>query len=373
MAKCSLGAATAAVLLGTVTAAGSAEIRVGFINPTGPQAFWNQVNATMLAAAAQLAIEVDIRETERSREKAIVFANEFASRRPRLDYLIATNDVDAGGEIIKIADAAHLKLIFLNNELDKKDWLEYGEPRTKYANWLGSITPDHEGAGYGIATAILTEAARLKTNRPLKVLALTGDAATPASLERVQGLKRGIDVMTQLLGPGSVELVDVRHLDWTAAAAEASVREFSKSGTRIDALWAANDPMALGAMAALRERGYAPGKDVLIGGLNWSQDAVSKVLDGEMVVTHGGHFLLGAWAMVIVRDTYDGRDFAEEDVRLQVPMGAFDLPVARRFPEIGKVDWRRVEFARFSKTRNPEVTRYNFTPDAVLSRLPPNQ
>jgi hypothetical protein len=47
--------------------------------------------------------------------------------------------------------------------------------------------------------------------------------------------------------------------------------------------------------------------------------------------------------------------------------------VARRFPEIGKVDWRRVEFARFSKTRNPAVTRYNFTPDAVLSRLPPNQ
>ncbi|HEY6702885.1 MAG TPA: hypothetical protein VI010_02200, partial [Xanthobacteraceae bacterium] len=78
-------------------------------------------------------------------------------------------------------------------------------------------------------------------------------------------------------------------------------------------------------------------------------------------------------AMVILRDYHDGRDFAEEDVRLQFPMGAFDLPVARRFPEIGKVDWRRVEFARFSKTRNPAVTRYNFTPDAVLSRLPPNQ
>ena len=89
-----------------------------------------------------------------------------------------------------------------------------------------------------------------------------------------------------------------------------------------------------------------------------------------MVVTHGGHFLVGAWAMVILRDYHDGRDFAEEDVRLQFPMGAFDLPVARRFPEIGKVDWRKVDFTRFSKTRNPAVTRYNFTPDAVLSQLP---
>jgi ABC-type sugar transport system substrate-binding protein len=369
MVKCLRGAAAAVFVLGTVTAAWCADIRVGFINPTGPPAFWYQVNATMLAAASQLGINVDIRETERSRDRAIAFAKEFASRRPALDYLIATNDVDAGGEIIKIADAAHLKLIFLNNELEKKDWIEYGEPRTKYKSWLGSITPDHEGAGYGIATAILTEAARLKTSRPLRVLALTGDAATPASVERVQGLKRGVDVMTKLLGPGSVELVDVRWLDWTAATAERSVREFIQTGARIDALWAANDPMALGAMAALREEGYAPGKDVLIGGLNWSQEAVDKVLDGEMVVTHGGHFLLGAWAMVVLRDTHDGRDFAEEDVRLQIPMGPIDLPVARRFPEIGKVDWRKIDFTKFSKTRNPAVKRYEFTPDAVLANF----
>jgi len=362
-------AASAFVLLWTVTSAWTADIRVGFINPTGPQAFWNQVVATMRAAAAELDIDVEIRETERSRDKAIAFAKEFASKRPPLDYLIATNDVDAGGEIIKIADAAHLKLIFLNNDLDKKQWVEYGEPRTKYQSWLGSITPDHEGAGYGIATAILTKAAGLKTNRPLKVLALAGDVATPASLERVQGLKRGIDVMTNLLGPGSVELVEVRYLDWTAATAEASVREFIKTGPSIDALWAANDPMALGAMTALRERGYAPGKDVLIGGLNWSQDAVDKVLSGEMVLTHGGHFLQGAWAMVILRDHYDGRDFAEEDVRLQVPMGAIDLPIARRFPEIGKMDWRKVDFTKFSKTRNPAVSHYEFTPDAVIGHL----
>jgi hypothetical protein len=72
---------------------------------------------------------------------------------------------------------------------------------------------------------------------------------------------------------------------------------------------------------------------------------------------------------VILRDYHDGRDFAEEDVRLQFPMAAIDLPVARRFPEIGNVDWRNVDFTRFSKTRNPEITHYNFSADAVLSQL----
>ena len=163
--------------------------------------------------------------------------------------------------------------------------------------------------------------------------------------------------------------MEVRNLDWSEKSAETSMREFVQKGPRIDAVWAANDPMALGAITALREAGYKPGVDVVVGGLNWSQGAVERVLKGEMVVTHGGHFLGGAWAMVVLRDYHDGRDFAEEDVRLQFPMGAIDLPVARRFPEIGKVDWRKVDFTRFSKTRNPAITRYNFTPDAVLSRL----
>lgn len=365
------GCLATALVVALAPAAWGGDVRVGFINPTGPPEFWNLVDTTMQAAAAELGIDLEIRKSERSRDKAIEFAHAFVDERPRVDYLIATNDVDAGGEIVKIADAAHLKLILLNNDLTMQDWPQYGEPRTTYPYWLGSIVPDHEGAGYGIGTAILTEAARIKTNRPLKILALTGDAQTPAGLDRVRGLKRAIDVMNKLLGSGVTDLVDVRYLDWTAKTAETSTRDFLAKGPRIDALWAANDPMALGGLLALREAGYKPGKDVLVGGLNWSQDAVDRVLDGEMVVTHGGHFLLGAWAMVVLRDLRDGRDFAEEDVRLQIPMGAIDLPVARRFPKIGNVDWRQVDFTRFSKTRNPAVKRYEFTTDAVLAQLGP--
>ena len=353
-----------AALAATTRAASSSDIRVGFINPWGPPEFWRLVSATMRAAAAELGIEVEERHTERSFDRAIAFARDFLNQRPPPDYLIATNDLGVGGELIKLADAAGVPLILLNNELEGKQWAEYGQPRTKYRHWLGSIVPDHENGGYGIAEAVLIEAARINKHRPLKVLALAGEIDTPASNDRVRGLKRALSVMSKLLGPNSVDLIEVRNLDWSQQRAEASMREFVQKGPRIDAVWAANDPMALGAITALREAGYKPGVDVVVGGLNWSGGAVERVLKGEMIVTHGGHFLGGAWAMVILRDYHDGRDFAEEDVRLQFPMGAIDLPVARRFPEIGKVDWRRIEFA---------VTRYNFTPDAVLSRLPSNQ
>jgi ABC-type sugar transport system substrate-binding protein len=353
-----------------MSAAWAGNIRVGFVNPSGPPEFWLLVSAAMQAAAAELGVDVDIRYTDRSHDKAIAIAKDFLSEQPPLDYLVATNDVGVGGDIIKLADAAGVPLILLSNDLDQKDWAQYGEPRTKYRHWLGSIVPDHEGAGYGIAEGILTEAARIKTTRPLELLALTGDADTPASLQRVAGMKNAIGVMTQLLGPNSVNLVDVRYLDWTAKTAEAAVRDYlQKGGPRLDALWAANDPMAIGAITALRDAGYKPGSDVIVGGLNWSQTGIERVLNGDMLLTHGGHFLGGAWVIVIIRDLHDGRDFAEEDVRLQFPMGAIDRPTAVRFPEIGKVDWRKVDFTRFSKTRNPAIQRYAFTPDAVLSQL----
>ena len=366
------GLFVAAALAGATPPAWGGDIRVGFINPTGPPEFCRvrsprrcgprrRNSGSTLTSAIPSA-----HSTRRSHSRATLSANarEF-------DYLIATNDVGVGGEIIKLADAAGVPLILLNNDLDEKHWAEYGEPRTKYRHWLGSIVPDHEGGGYGIAEAILIEAVRIKKNRPLKLLALAGEVDTPASTGRIRGLNRAISVMGKLFGPGSVELIDVRNLDWSEKSAETWMREFLQKGPRIDALWAANDPMALGAITALREAGYKPGVDVVVGGLNWSQGGVERVLKGEMIVTHGGHFLLGAWAMVILRDYHDGRDFAEEDVRLQFPMGAFDLSVARRFPEIGKVDWRAVDFTRFSKIRNPAVMRYKFTPDAVLSHLPP--
>ena len=128
-------------LIATTPAAWSGDIRVGFINPRGPPEFWLLVSATMQAAAAELGIKVDERYTDRSLDKAIAIARDFLSQRPPPDYLIATNDVAAGGEIIKLADAAGVPMILLNNDLDEKQWAEYGQPRTQYRRWSAASCP----------------------------------------------------------------------------------------------------------------------------------------------------------------------------------------------------------------------------------------
>jgi len=57
----------------------------------------------MQAAAAELGIKVDERNTERSFDKAIATARDFLSKGPPPDYLIASNDVGAGAEIVKLS------------------------------------------------------------------------------------------------------------------------------------------------------------------------------------------------------------------------------------------------------------------------------
>src|SRR5215472_12338059 len=114
------GVLVAAALTWT-TPAMSRDVKVAFIKPNGPPEFWQPVVATMKAAAADLGIDVENRGSDHSRYKAVRIAQDFLAERPRPDYLIATNDLGAGGEVIKLADAAHVKTIMLNNDLNEEE------------------------------------------------------------------------------------------------------------------------------------------------------------------------------------------------------------------------------------------------------------
>jgi ABC-type sugar transport system substrate-binding protein len=78
--------------LATAPAAWCGDIKVGFIDPQDPPAFWNLVDATMRAAAVELGIDVEIRSMERSRAKAITVARDLLGESPPLDYLIVCNN-----------------------------------------------------------------------------------------------------------------------------------------------------------------------------------------------------------------------------------------------------------------------------------------
>lgn len=86
--------------------------------------------------------------------------------------------------------------------------------------------------------------------------------------------------------------------------------EFIKRDSFINIVWAANDPMALGAVEAARLSGAIPGSNFFVGGINWDEPALAAIKDGVLSVSVGGHFMTGGWELVMLYDYHHGRDFS---------------------------------------------------------------
>jgi len=128
-------------------------------------------------------------------------------------------------------------------------------------------------------------------------------------------------------------------------------------------IWAANDPIALGAIAASVDEGRSPGRDLFVGGINWDKAGLEKIIDGEMAVSLGGHFMTGGWALIMLYDYYHGVDFASEGFSLKRPIfGIADISNASCLHDlVSQASWRKINFRSLSKKENSELKQYSFS------------
>jgi len=110
-------------------------------------------------------------------------------------------------------------------------------------------------------------------------------------------------------------------------------------------------------------RGGQPGKDAWFSGVNTSREAMEAIKSGRLTALAGGHFIVGAWAIVMLYDYHRGRDFArEEGLELDQSMFTLFSPAdADRFlKRYGDLNFDQVDFRHFSKVLNPSLKRYDF-------------
>ncbi len=350
------------------------KIRVTFINPgisdindpTG--GFWLSVSSFMRAAAEDLNIDLEIIYSERDHLLMQQQAKEVAARANPPDYLLLVNEKLAAGEMLKIADKAEIKTFMMLNVFVDEQALAYGRPREKYRHWIGTLVPDNHFAGYAIGKLLIEKAlasGATDDNGRLHLAAIAGNRATQASVERVQGLLKAVSEYD------NVDLKQIFYAEWRQDKAEAQARIFLRRYPKIGAVWAANDPMALGAIKAAEESGKKVGEEIFFGGLNWDQPGLEKTRDGLMVTSVGGHFMTGGWALVLVHDYHLGKDFAKTEGGVQLQHKIFGAlhsgNIARYLEQYGSRDWRKIDFSRYSKVLNPNITQYHFGLDALLN------
>lgn len=352
----------AALLLLASAAHAAGRPHVAFVNIGEPAPFWSVAVAVMRAAAEDLDVELEVLDARGDHLAMIDFAAQVAARAHKPDYLIVNNEKQVAGRMLEIATAAGIPVFLFHNVLVGEQVEKYGRPREKVPLWIGQLTSDNEQAGYSIAAALLDEA-RGRFEPPFGMIAIGGGRATPVAMAREAGLARAAEEHSDL------RLFQLVHCPWNRDKARRQIAGLLRRYPTTRLIWAANDPMALGAMDAVSEVGRRPGKDVLIGGLNWSTEAVRRVRSGELVTSVGGHFMGGAWALVLLRDHHDGLDFAPAWLEGVFRMGIVDKTNAAAYLErFSGEDWRAIDFRRFSRSLNPRLRDYDFSLRAILEQ-----
>jgi ABC-type sugar transport system substrate-binding protein len=349
------GLASLALPSGIVRAAEPKPMRAIFVNPgRSNEDFWVSVSDVMRTAAADLAIQLDIVYGERSilyTEK--VGLDLIAQARPG-DYLLVGNEQHSAGPIVEAGLARGLKCLMVFNGFVDDEVARYGRPRERTPNFLGELLADNVGARGLIA------AARRAGVAP-RIVGVNGNTETPAAADRERGLRQIAAGMDDLF------LGQTLTTDWTREAGRQRAGGLLDRYPDTTIVWCANDPIALGAVDAAVQRGRHPGRDIFIGGLNWSAEAIDQIRSGTLELSVGGHFLLGGWALVLLRDYHEGLDFAQLGLNQSVPFGTLDRSNLdswlRRF---NGADWSAVKFRRFSRYFSGTPGPYDFSLPAVL-------
>jgi len=352
--RCGLAAAS----LGLGTAAAARAPRVVFLNPgepvergTGP--YWRMVSRFMEMAAASLGFTLEIVYAERDHLLMLRQAQQLGERGDAPDYVVIVNEKSTAPQMLELLDRSSAKVMVIHNDVTAEQRRETGDERQRYPRWIGSAVPDNPLSGW----RLMEELYRQTPEREPLVIGITGDPLTPVSQERAQGVA---DYIAHAARGRALQLV---HGDWSYADGERKGEVLLARYPDAHVLWAANDSMALGALRAVRAR-YAR---VRVGGMGGWPEALTSIAEGGLAATAAGHYLIGAWALVLLHDYHHGLDFAAAGGPAQKL--DFLYVVARenvaRYDRALFRDAAPIDFRTFSKVASRRGS-YDFRIDALV-------
>lgn len=359
------------LLLSSLLACTSAQaMEVTFLNPgTEGERFWDMVTETMRAASKDLDIDLEVVYAQRNRVKMAALGLEITARETPPDYLILVNEEQAAQKILLSSQNAGIKTLMLLNDFLPSQREAVGFPG-EGNSLLGAVVPDNHAAGKRMMQALLDCVEKNKTSKPYHVLALGGDKLTPASLERNAGAMSVVNQQTE------IKLDRFLYANWNQQDAAKLTDRYLKwannNGVQPSAIWAANDPIAMGANQALKANNLKAGKDVCLVGLNWSAQGLQMVRSGEMLLTDGGHFFAGAWSMIILHDYHLRSQDGDDRVpgRISFQMQSINSANIDRYSKVlSDENWEKIDYRGFKLAPAHSYSDYDFSLQRVFSQI----
>lgn len=340
----------------------AASASVVFINPDRPgNPFWDQVNTVMQAAADDLDLELQILFAEENRYQAIRLLEGLITLGKQPDYLVFMFQQGAGVKLLRLAEQAQIRSIMINTDIPSALLSKTGAPRQHFKHWLGHLYPDDQLAGQLLMDSLAEQARQmLPQQAPLGVVALSGSHDSSAAQKRNQGLQASLNKQPDLT------LNQLVFSQWRADLAGQQAARLLARYPQSQIVWAASDHMALAAAQTLQLEGIEPGKDILLGGIDWTPAGLKAMRQGQLHASVGGHFAEGAWALVLIHDYHHGHDFADLGLEFLTPMAVM-TPANQALlePILRTGNWQQFNFRQLLRGQHSE-RRYAFSLQAIL-------
>lgn len=327
---------------------------VVFLSPDD-STFWRLVAGFMEEVATDLDLDLEVQfDRDRHRFSYQQMARNVLEREDRPDYLVFMCKENVTEPMLTMAEKAGVKVFTFNTEVPTEARETLGLPRETLQNWIGHLVPDNVASGRQMAAMLTEQAAQMgltEGDAPPPIIALSGTLDSSAAKDRNLGLM-------QAAQDHQVDLRQLIYANWSRDLAEEKTRVLMKRYPDIVAVWSASDGMAAGAIAAAKQAGRVPGKDVLIGGFDWEPEALQAIRSGELAVSFGRHFMGGGLVLMLLHEYHAGMDFTPVTPAATLKYG-FEPVTKANIDRIARVmdpaNWRRVDFRQLSRVHNPDL------------------
>lgn len=261
-------------------------ITVGF-SQIGAESAWRTAETESIRAeAAARGVDLKFSDAQQKQENQIKALKTFIAQ--DVDAIILAPVVESGWEpVLREVQRAGIPVVLVDRGVDVAD-------DSLYATLIASdFVAEGRMAGQWLAQ---------KLDGKGNVVELKGTTGAAPAIDRERGFHEAIDVH-----PG-IEVVLSQTGEFTRAKGKEVMEAFLKAqGDSIDAVYAHNDDMALGAIQAIEEAGYTPGADIVVVSVDGVRSAFEAMVAGKLNATVECNPLLGPMAFDAVEQILAGQ------------------------------------------------------------------
>jgi galactofuranose transport system substrate-binding protein len=221
--------------------------------------------ASMKDEAAKQGVQLTVTDANNQQSKQIADIKGLIAQKP--DALFIAPITEQMANVVKNAATAQIPVFLLDRDVDHN----VAKPGQDYVSVLQSdFIQEGKRAAVQMAKA---------TGGKAKIIELEGTTGASPAIDRKKGFDGAIKQC-----PG-MKIVVSQDADFTRAKGQSVAETLLQSHPDATAIYAHNDEMALGAIAAAKAIGRQPGKDIQVVSIDGEKDGLKAVAAGDLYAT----------------------------------------------------------------------------------------